>query len=167
MKFIKSLAFTIAFALALPLAAFAKVPWGAQSNGTGQSPVCTSFSTDPVCVVTLSTTQASVTISGGTAGSFYTLVWMENGTGGYPITLPTNLTAATSYGTLPSAIPTAANNWSVWVVQAVGATPTYQLVSTYDELPLNDVFTSTVATLGTAVTTGTYQLQPSVIVPGA
>jgi len=166
-KTIKSLILSIAL-LAAPSAALAKVPWGAVgAASTGASPVCTTFSTDPVCVVTLSTTTASITISGGTAGGFYTLILNQNGTGGYSAVLPTNVTAAASLngGVIP-AIPTAANGYTVWVLEAVGATPTYTLLNAYDNVNLNDVYTNTITTPTTALTTATVLALPTIIVPG-
>jgi hypothetical protein len=171
MNRIKSLILTLAL-LSLPSAALAKVPWGAiGAASTGASPVCTTFSTDPVCVVTLSTTTASITISGGSTGGFYTLILMENGTGNFAVSgsLVGGLSAASYYnsGALPASIPTAANNYSVWVVQATNTTtPTYSLVGTYDQLGLNDVFTTTQVESTASIASAVTVLYPTITVPG-
>lgn len=165
-KHIKS--FIVAAVLfALPAVANAGIPWGTVVNVTGATPTATTFTSAPVVIDTLSTTQTSLTISGGTAGSFYTLIVMQDGTGSRTFTPPTNVSAASFFngGVLPT-VPSAANAYTVWVLQAVGATPTYQLVNAFDNLPLNNTFVSTQATLGTAVANGVTQSQGSVVIPG-
>ena len=112
-------------------------------------------------------TQTSLTISGGTAGGYYTVVIMQDGTGSRTFTAPTNVVADTANGiaSIP-APPSAANAYTAWVLKATGTTPTYLLEGVYDNVSLNNVFATTTTTAGTAITGGTTQSVGSVVVPG-
>jgi len=134
----------------------ASLPWGAISQpvATG-SPVlntyvCASFSSDPVCLVAPTTNIAGLTLSGGTAGVSYTIIFMQDGTGSRLLTVPSNLVANTGQ-TLP-ALTTAANSWTVWVV-TLNSSAQYVVQGTFDNLDLSKDFvtTATMPTTGIAV----------------
>ena len=153
MKTLKAILCTIVMSLVLPLAAEAKIPWGAISSVTSSTtPTCASFSTDPVCIIASGANIATLTVSGGTAPNNYTLIIVQDGTGSRTLAWPTNITAASSFngGVLPT-ITTAANSYSAIVLQAVGATPVYQVVGEYDNPNLSSEYVQTITSAGTAV----------------
>jgi len=169
-KTIAALLFGISFALPAMAAVPAnpQVPWGTISVQTPSAgaATCTTFATAPVCILNLTGNLSSLTISGtpATAGGAYaTLIFMQDGTGSRTFTAPTNLTTSTSIPTLP-AIPSTANQFTVWVVQKVGSN--YQVVGTYDNLNLSGTFLTTQTSNGTAVDHIAAQAQPTIVVPG-
>lgn len=148
------------------------VPWGAiavptsTASPVANSYVCPSFASDPVCIINMTSNVASLTVSGTPStpgGAYATIIFQQDGTGSRTLALPTNITTSTSIPTLP-AIPSAANTFTVWVLQKVGSN--YQVVGTYDNLNLSGTFITTQTSNGTAVAPGAAQVQPTVVVPG-
>ena len=168
MRNIKTLLLTLAFALALPLVADAKIPWGTINIQTSATPTCTTFATSPVCILNMTANiTTGVVLTGGAKGSNATLIMMQDGTGSRTIVWPTNVTAA-SYlngGAIP-AITTAANSYTVFVLQAT-ATNTYSIVDAEDNPSLNDTFYTTQTVGQVNVAPGAYALQATIVVPGA
>jgi hypothetical protein len=169
MKTIKSLIVTLG--LMIGLASFANaapiippnfnVPWGTSSAIASAAPTCTSFATQPVCILNMTANISALTLSGDSGAALNhsaTLIFMQDGTGSRTLTVASTILS----GTLP-AITTAANSYSVWVVQGTAAP--YTVVASYDNLPLPG-FATTQTSNGTAVAPGAAQAQPTVIVPG-
>lgn len=161
-----------AFALlALSFApAHAALPWGAPGNVTvansevsGATPTCTYSSTLFVCIEDMTANVTSLTLAGMTAGTYYTLIWMQDGTGSRTLT-QSAITQATGGPAVP-AIPSAANKYTAWVILATSATAA-TFVANYDNSPLWDSWNMTVAGAGTTVTAATIQAQTTVVAPG-
>jgi hypothetical protein len=148
----------------------ASVPWGAvnvaapTASPTGNTYPCASFSSDPVCIVDMTTNVANLVLSGGTSGGNYTLVFMQDGTGGRTLTVPSNLVSGTTGVALP-AIPSGANTYTVWTVQENSA-GNYVVQGTFDNMNLSDVFSNTVTAPTSAITTAANLALTSVVLPG-
>lgn len=163
MNRIKLILSTVLLSLGLSLSsAFAALPWGSTAplQVSGATPTCTYTSTALACIENMTAPVTSVTLAGMTAGTSYTLVLMQDGTGSRTLT-QASVTGAPALTTAESA----ANGYAVWLITATSASAA-TFVSDYSNVSLADVFQETTASLGTAITGGTTQSQGSVVVPG-
>lgn len=160
MNKIKSLFISAVLVLGLSTSALANLPWGTVQNVTGTTPSPTSFTSAPVLIDLMTGTTTMGALSGGTAGGFYTVILLQDGTGSRAFTPPTNLTGLPA---TPAAVSTA-NGYAAYVVELIGTN--YVVQAEYDNTPLNDVFKSTFTSAGTAVAPVTAQIQASVVIPG-
>lgn len=143
-----------------------KVPWGTINVQTSATPTCTTFATSPVCILNMTANITAMTLSGvpATPGHFATLIFQQDGTGSRTLTVASTVLAPGGNYTALPAITTAANSYSVWVVQ--GSAAPYKVVAAYDNLPLSGTFYTTQTSNGTAVAPGAAQAQPTIVVPG-
>lgn len=131
-----------AFALlALPFArpAHAAFPWGSSDPNevSGATPTCTYSATSFFCIENMTANVTSVTLAGMTAGTYYAIAFVQDGTGSRTLA-QTSITQATSGPAVP-AIPSAANKWTVWYILATSASAA-TFVQNYDNVPLWDTF---------------------------
>lgn len=161
MKTIKNLLLSIALLFVLVVPARADLPWGTVGNVTGSTPSPTSFTSAPVIIDLMTANTTMGALSGGTAGSFYTVILLQDGTGSRTFTAPSNLK------NLPASTPaavTTANGYVAYVVTPSGSN--YNVVGEYDNPSLVNVFKSTFTSAGSAVAPVTAQTQASVVIPG-
>ena len=161
MKTIKNLLLSITLLFAFTATANAAIPWGTTQQVTGSTPSPTSFSSAPVIIDLMTGNTTMGSLSGGTAGGFYTIILEQDGTGSRTFTPPTNFTG------LPASTPaavTTANGYVVYIVQAVGAN--YNVVSEYDNVNLADSYKVALATAGTTVAPNATQAQTAQYAPG-
>lgn len=166
MNYIKALLIATALALISVAPAGAALPWGAPGNVTvanaevsGATPTCTYSSTLFTCIEDMTANVTSVTLAGMTAGTYYTLVFMQDGTGSRTLTQTSITGGSLATGT------TAANKYDVWVIKATSATAA-TFIADYPNAPLWDVWNMAQAGNGTSVANATVQSQPTVVVPG-
>ena len=136
----------LAFASALVLGVFALsaiqshagLPWGTiydAPTGTA-SPVCTSFASAPVCILDMTASITSLTISGdpgATNNHQATLIMQQDGTGGR--VFPSAIASFT--GLLPSPASTAANKYTAYVLQYNTTSNLFSVVGQYDNYSLS------------------------------
>lgn len=161
MKTIRNLILSIALVFAFSVQASANVPWGTVSNLTGATPSPTSFTSAPVIIDLMTANTTMGALSGGTAGGFYTVILLQDGTGARTFTPPSNLTG------LPASTPaavTTANGYTAYVVELIGTN--YVVQGEYDNVSLASTFKTTFSSAGTAVAPVTAQTQASVVIPG-
>lgn len=150
-------------ALAISVApALANVPWGttAPVQQASATPTCTYTATALACIDKMGADVTALTLAGMTAGTYYTMVWMQDGTGSRALT-QTPITGAPALSTAESA----ANGYAVWIIKATSASAA-TFVADYDNTPLLSTWTSTQASNGTAVAPGAIQAQPTIVAPG-
>lgn len=159
---IKSSILAGAFLLASVLPAFAKLPWGSTAplQVSGATPTCTYTTTALACIEDMTTNVTSITLAGMTAGSYYTLILMQDGTGSRTLA-QASVTGAPALTTAESA----ANGYAVWLIKATSASAA-AFVADYSNAPLGDTWTSTFTTDGTPLTTGTVLTEPTIVAPG-
>ena len=162
---LKSLVLSLVFALGFSAPAWANLPWGSTAplEVSGATPTCTYTSTALACIEDMTANVTSVTLAGMTAGTYYTIVFMQDGTGSRTLT-QASITQATGGLAVP-AIPSTANQYTAWIIKATSASAA-TFVQNYDNVSLLPFFTATQTTNGTAVAPGAYQLQPTIVVPG-
>lgn len=159
---------SIALFLALSGSAIAAIPWNSTVNTIAPSGGAATCTLPAVCIFNLTGNLTSLSLSGGTVGSSYTLIYVQDNTGGRTFTVPHNIIPG-AVGTIP-AIQSTANNYSVWVVEYDGTN--YELNAAYDNISIADVYRNQIQSLGTAISTQTTQLQVqspatiSVVFPG-
>lgn len=158
--------------LALWSPAHAAIPWstgagtGAPLQVTSTTPTCTYTATALACISLMSGNTTSLTLAGMTAKTYYTIIFVQDGTGSRTLT-QSSITQATGGPALP-AITTGANTYSVWVIQATSASAA-TFVANYDNTPLWDTWTTGAGIAGTGVAvagTTTVSALPSIVVPG-
>lgn len=148
---------------------YARIPWNSTVTTIIPSAGAGTCTLPAVCIFDLTGNLSSLTLSGGTSGQTFSLIFVQDSNGGRTFTPPSNLKAGPFISALPS-IPSATNAWTSWVVQFDGVN--YNLVGAYDNVPIFDVYTNTYMSLGTAVSSNTEQLQIktpstiSVVFPG-
>lgn len=150
-------------ALAISAApALANVPWGSTApvQQASATPTCTYTATALACIDKMGADVTALTLAGMTAGTYYTMVWMQDGTGSRALT-QTPISGAPALSTAESA----ANGYAVWIIKATSASAA-TFVADYDNVPLFTSWTSTQASNGTAVAPGAIQAQPTIVVPG-
>jgi len=151
------------------LPSWAAFPWSSADplEVTGATPTCTYTTTALACIEKMTANVTSLTLAGMTAGTLYTIIWTQDGTGGRTLT-QTPITQATGGLAVP-AIPSGANAWTVWTIKATSASAA-TFVQNYDNSPLWDTWNQAgsgiVATAGTAVANGVTQAQTTLVVPG-
>ena len=162
---IKTLLLTALMAFGLSAPALADLPWGSTAplEVSGATPTCTYTSTALACIEDMTGNVTSVTLAGMTAGTYYTIVFMQDGTGSRTLT-QASITQATGGLAVP-AIPSTANQYTAWIIKATSASAA-TFVQNYDNVSLLPFFTATQTTAGTAVAPGAYQLQSTIVVPG-
>lgn len=165
MKTFKSIALSLALVFGLSSLSWAALPWSTSDplEVSGATPTCTYTSTALACIENMTAPVTALTLAGMTAGTYYTLIWMQDGTGSRALT-QASITQATGGPAIP-AITTAANSYQAWVIKATSATAA-TFVASYDNVSLAPFWTATQASNGTAITGGTIQAQPTVVVPG-
>jgi len=165
MNKIKSLVLSLILIAGFSAPAFAAFPWGSTAplEVNGATPTCTYTATALACIEDMTAAVTSVTLAGMTAGDYYTIAFMQDGTGSRTLT-QTSITQATGGPAVP-AIPSAANTWTVWIIKATSATAA-TFVSNYDNAPIFKQFTAAQTSNGTAVAGGAMQAQPTIVVPG-
>ena len=165
MKSLKTLILSAFLLVGLSAPSWAALPWGSTAplEVTSTTPTCTYTSTALACVSLMSGNTTALTLAGMTAGTYYTIIFVMDGTGSRTLT-QASITAASGGPALP-AITTAANSYQAWVILATSASAA-TFVASYDNVDLSPFFTATQATNGTAITGGTIQAQPTVVVPG-
>ena len=165
MKALKSLVLSLILVAGLSVQAFAGLPWGSTAplEVSGATPTCTYTSTALACIENMTGNVTSVTLAGMTSGLYYTIAFMQDGTGSRTLT-QASITQASGGPAVP-AIPSAANTYTYWVIKATSASAA-TFVSNYDNtLPAGTV-TVTQTSAGTAVAPNAYQLQATIVVPG-
>jgi len=143
--------------------AFAGIPWGttgAPLEQASATPTCTYTATALACIDKMGADVTSLTLAGMTAGDYYTMIWMQDGTGSRALT-QTAITGAPALASDESA----ANGYAVWVIKATSASKA-SFVADYDNAPLFDVWTGATTTAGTAIAAGAMQAGTAVVIPG-
>lgn len=155
-------------ALAVSTPSWAAFPWaagagtGAPLQVSGATPTCTYTATALACIEDMTANVTALTLAGMTAGTYYTIIWMQDGTGSRTLTQ----TAITG-GSLASGT-TAANKYDVWVIKATSASAA-TFVADYPNAPPWDSWTTGAGIAGTAVAaagTAITQAIPTVVIPG-
>lgn len=169
MKKLLSIVLFLTLALAGCTGAWA-IPWGAPGSVTvtnsevsGATPTCTYSSTLFVCIEDMTANVTSLTLAGMTAGTYYTIIFVQDGTGSRTLT-QTPITQATGGMAIP-AIPSAANTWTVWTIKATSASAA-TFVQNYDNATVFDTWNMQMTGAGTTVTAATIQAQTAIVVPG-
>lgn len=166
------LSIVLGFTLALAgcAGAWAAVPWGAPGNVTvansevsGATPTCTYSSTLLTCIEDMTANVTSVTLAGMTAGTYYTIMFVQDGTGSRTLT-QASITQATGGPALP-AIPSTANTYTAWIIKATSASAA-TFVQNYDNVMLWDTWNMLQVGAGTTVTAATIQAQTAIVAPG-
>jgi hypothetical protein len=144
----------------------AAVPWGtagnvtvANSEVTGNTPTCTYSSTLFVCISSMTGNVTSLTLAGMTAGTYYTFIPVQDGTGSRTLTQTSITGGALAAGT------TGANQWDVWVIKATSATAA-TFVTDYPNGNLFDSWNMTTTLAANPVTAATYQTVTAIVAPG-
>lgn len=165
MKTLKSIALSLALVLGLSAPSWAALPWGSTAplEVSGATPTCTYTSTALACIENMTANVSSVTLAGMTAGTYYTLIFMQDATGSRTLT-QASITQATGGPALPTILATAAN-YQAWVIKATSATAA-TFVASYDNPSLAPFFTATLTSAGTAVAPGAMQAQTTLPLPG-
>jgi hypothetical protein len=166
MKTLKTLILSIALAVGTAMPALAAIPWGSTAplEVSGATPTCTYTATALACIEDMTANVTAVTLAGMTAGTTYTIIFMQDGTGSRTL-------AASGGGSItgaPSLITTTetgANKYAVWIIKATSASAA-TFVADYPNAPLWDTFMATLTTAGTAITTKATQTQTAIVVPG-
>ncbi len=157
---------------ALSARSFAAIPWaagagtGAPLQQTSTTPTCTYTATALACISLMTGNTSALTLAGMTAGTYYSIIFVQDGTGTRTLT-QSSITAATGGPAVP-AITTAVNSYSVWVIKATSASAA-TFVANYDNAPLWDTWTNGAGIAGTGVAvagTTTVAAIPSVVIPG-
>jgi hypothetical protein len=163
MKTLKSIALSFALILGLTSPSWALVPWGSTAplQVSGATPTCTYTTTALACIEDMTANVTSITLAGMTAGTTYTLVLMQDGTGSRTLT-QTSVTGAPALTTAESA----ANGYAVWTITATSASAA-TFVSDYSNVSLTPVFFSANTSNGTSVSSGVMQGQGAIVAPGA
>lgn len=167
MNKIKTLILSALAVVALASPSWAGLPWDAENiqNVTGSTPAPTAFPTSNggvlIDLMTGNTTMGS--LSGGVSGDYYTIVIVQDGTGGRTFTAPTDLKH------MPSSIPTAANSWTACVVKYDGTnynvTPSGQCYNNY-AFSQDPTIIYKQALANTAIANTASATEASVVAPG-
>jgi hypothetical protein len=163
MKSFKSLILSIAALALTAIPAAAAIPWGttgAPLQVSGATPTCTYTATALACIEDMTANVTSITLAGMTAGTYYSIILMQDGTGSRTLA-QTSITGAPALSTAESA----ANGYAVWIIKATSASKA-SFVTDYDNAPIFADFKQAQTTAGTAVTGGTIQAQSTVVAPG-
>lgn len=165
MNKIKTSILSLAVLLASVVPSFAALPWGSTAplQQASATPTCTYTATALACIDKMGANVTSLTLAGMTAGSYYTMIWMQDGTGSRTLT-QTAITGAPALSTAESA----ANGYAVWLIKATSASAA-TFVTDYDNAPLTNIFAQAVTTnTGQAVApTAFAQAAPTIVAPGA
>lgn len=155
--------------VATALPSLAGIPWsagagtGAPLQVSGATPTCTYTSTALACIENMTANVTSITLAGMTAGTYYSIILMQDGTGSRTLA-QTAITGAPALSTAESA----ANGYAVWTIKATSASAA-TFIQDYANAPLFDVWTNGAGTAGTAVAaagTAITQAIPTVVIPG-
>lgn len=162
MKAIRSLLLALGFVAFLAAPSLAALPWGTTSplQVSGATPTCTYTATALACIENMTANVTSITLAGMTAGTVYTLVLMQDGTGSRTLA-QASVTGAPALTTAESA----ANGYAIWTIMATSASAA-TFVADNSNGGLFDSYTATLTSPGTALTTGVMLSQGSSIVPG-
>lgn len=168
MNKIKTAFLSLALLAASVAPSLAALPWsagagtGAPLQVSGATPTCTYTATALACIEDMTANVTSVTLAGMTAGSYYTLIFMQDGTGSRTLTQTSITGGSLATGT------TGANQYDVWLIKATSASAA-TFVQDYPNAPLFDTWTNGAGTAGTAVAaagTAITQAIPTVVIPG-
>ncbi len=166
----RRLAIISALILLMARSSFAAIPWNATVTTVTPSAGAGTCTLPAVCIFNLTGDLTSLTLSGGSAGSSYSLIFVQDATGGRSFTVPTNLKGGPFVGTPLPSIPSTANAWTVWVIFFDGVN--YMLQGAYDGLLIFDEYANTYQSLGTLIATRSLEREVrapstvSVIFPG-
>ena len=155
----------LAIFVGLSSAAHAGIPWGttgAPLQQASATPTCTYTATALACIDKMGANVTSLTLAGMTAGTYYSIIWMQDGTGSRTLA-QTAITGAPALSTAESA----ANGYAVWVIKATSASAA-TFVTDYDNAPLFGSWVDAVTTnTGQAVApTAAAQAAPTIVAPG-
>lgn len=164
MNKIKTSIASLAILLASSIPALATVPWGSTAplQQASATPTCTYTATAMACINKMTANVTSLTLAGMTAGTYYTMIWMQDGTGSRTLT-QTAISGAPALSTAESA----ANGYAVWLIKATSASAA-TFITDYDNAPLTNVFAQAVTTnTAQAVAPGAAaQAAPTIVAPG-
>lgn len=169
MNRIKTTLLSIALLVASVAPSLAAIPWsagagtGAPLQVSGATPTCTYTATALACIEDMTANVTSVTLAGMTAGTYYSLIFMQDGTGSRTLT-QTSITGSPGLATGT----TGANQYDIWLIKATSASAA-TFVQDYPNAPLFDTWTSGAGIAGTAVAaagTAITQAIPTVVIPG-
>lgn len=152
------LAFVAALALSTP--SWAAFPWSTSDplEVSGATPTCTYTSTAFFCIENMTANVTSVTLAGMTAGKYYAIAFVQDGTGSRTLT-QTSITGGVT-------IPATANQWTVWVIKATSASAA-TFVQNSDNAPLWDTWVTAQATGdGSPVANTASETPATMVVPG-
>jgi hypothetical protein len=161
-KLIKSLSLVLGLLL-FTGTAHANLPWGSTAplQVSGATPTCTYTATALACIENMTAPVTAITLAGMTAGTNYTLILMQDGTGSRTL-------AQASVTGAPAlvAAESAANGYAVWVIQATSASAA-TFVADYSNADLTGVFKSVITSNGSAIAPAATASQSAAIVaPG-
>lgn len=163
MKAIRSLLLALGFVAFLAAPSLAALPWGTTGplQVTGATPTCTYTATALACIESMTANVTSITLAGMTAGTVYTLVLMQDGTGSRTLA-QASVTGAPALTTAESA----ANGYAIWTIVATSASAA-TFVADNSNGGLWDSFVqsqaiNTVTAAATATTAGA----PTIVFPG-
>lgn len=137
------------------------LPWGSTAplNQAGATPTFTYTATALAGIENMTANVTSITLAGMTAGKYYTLILMQDGTGSRTLT-QTSITGAPTLATVN------ANLYDVWLIKATSASAA-TFVRDYPNLGLWYIFAAQVTGSNSAVTTvAAAQAAPTVVAPG-
>jgi hypothetical protein len=169
MNRIKTSILTLAMLATSAMPALAAIPWaagagtGAPLQVSGATPTCTYTATALACIEDMTANVTSITLAGMTAGTYYSLILMQDGTGSRTLA-QTSVTGAPALTTAEKA----ANGYAVWIIKATSASAA-TFVTDYSNAPLFNDWTTGAGIAGTAVAaagTAITQAIPTVVIPG-
>lgn len=164
MNLIRKTLASLAIAVFTAAPALAAVPWGSTGpvQQASNTPTCTYTATALACIDKMGGNVTSLTLAGMTAGTYYTMIWMQDGTGSRTLA-QTAITGAPALSTAESA----ANGYAVWKIKATSASAA-TFIEDYDNAALFDSWLDTTTTnTGQVVAPGAAaQAAPTIVAPG-